>query len=379
MKEGAGLLGFRLRRFNAMVVKESLQVTRDPSAILIAFVLPPVLLFLFAFAMSLDIRNVPVAVVLESDSAGAAGLAAAYGGSRYFEVTPVRHRDEAQGGLVSGRFKAVVVIPADFDRRLMTADGAAAIQVITDGSQPNTASFAAAYSQATFANWLASRPSGAVERQGPVLVPRVWFNPELESRRVLLPGAMAIVMTLIGTLLTALVIAREWERGTMESVMSTPATMLEIVFSKLLPYFVLGSLANIFCALQAVLVYGLPLRGSPAALLLVGSVFLVPALGQGLLISSLNKNQFNASQIAVMTGFLPALLLSGFLFEISSMPTPIQWITWAVPARHYVASLQTIFLAGDVWPQLLRDMAALLTLGGAFFAITLGRSRKRLD
>ncbi len=373
------LLGFRLRRFNAMVMKESLQVARDPSAIIIALVLPPVLLFLFAFAMSLDIRNLPVAVVLETDSAGATDLAAAFGGSRYFDVTPVRHRDEAQNGLVSGQFKAMVVIPSDFDKRLLVPDGAAAIQVITDGSQPNTASFAASYVQATFANWLAGREDSTATAAGPMLVPRVWFNPELESRRVLLPGAMAIVMTLIGTLLTALVIAREWERGTMESVMSTPTTILEIIVSKLLPYFILGSLANVLCALQAVLVYGLPLRGSPLALLAVGSAFLIPALGQGLLISSLNKSQFNASQIAVMTGFLPALLLSGFLFEIGSMPKIIQWITWAVPARHYVASLQTIFLAGDIWPQLLRDIAALLTVGLVFFSITLARSKKRLD
>ena len=364
------------RRLRALVRKETAQVLRDPAALLIAFVLPVVLLFLFAYAVSLDIRNVKFGVVLESDSQQAHELAAAFAASRYLSVTPARNRAEVEPLLVSGELRGFAVIPSDFDRRLLPGSSEPAIQIITDAAQPNTANFTAAYAQGVFAGWQAG---GSAQSLPVTLEPRFWFNPELESRLVLLPGAIAIVMTMIGTLLTALVVAREWERGTMEAIMATPASMAEILFGKLVPYFVLGLVATIGCTMIAVLAFQLPFRGSAAALLLVSSVFLIPALGQGLLISVLAKNQFIASQIALMSGFLPSFLLSGFLFEIDSMPGWIQVITHAVPARYYVASLQTIFVAGDVWWQLSRDMLAMLAVGAVFYAIILMRAKKRLD
>ncbi|MCZ6831383.1 MAG: ABC transporter permease [Gammaproteobacteria bacterium] len=369
-----------MTRFIALVKKETLQLMRDPSALIITFVLPPILLFLFAFAVSLDVRNVPIGVVLEGDGPQAQSLAGAYAGTPFLKVTPARHRKEVEQHVVSGTLKGFVVIPADFDERLLNPDSGAAIQIITDGSSPNTANFVAGYAQGVFNNWLAGR-NGSGRARGPVidLQQRFWFNPELESRRVLVPGAIAIVMTLIGTLLTALVVAREWERGTMEALMSTPASMLEIILSKLLPYFLLGITAVIGCVFLAHKVFGLPLRGSPLTLLLVSCVFLVPALGQGLLISTLSKNQFIASQIALMSAYLPALLLSGFIFEIDSMPPIIQTITRVIPARYYVSSLQTVFLAGDIWPVLIPNMLAMLAVGALFFAITFANSRKRLD
>ncbi|HZW58706.1 MAG TPA: ABC transporter permease, partial [Woeseiaceae bacterium] len=227
------------------------------------------------------------------------------------------------------------------------------------------------------ANWLQSRAPAPGERIS--VEPRFWFNPEIESRRALIPGAIAIVMTMIGTLLTALVVAREWERGTMEAVMSTPAGILEILLAKLLPYFVLGLVATLGCALVAVLLLDVPLRGSWPALLLLSAAFLVPALGQGLLISALTRNQFVASQIALLSGFLPAFLLSGFLFEIDSMPLLIRGLTHIVAARYFVASLQTVFLAGDVWSLFLPDILAMLAIGLVFFVITARGSRKSLD
>ncbi|MEL7451410.1 MAG: ABC transporter permease [Pseudomonadota bacterium] len=363
------------RRLAALVRKETAQVFRDPAALLIAFVLPVILLFLFATAVSLDIRNVAFGVALESDSRQAHELAAAFAATPYLTVTPARHRAELEPMLTSGELRGFAVIPADFERRLALGSEPA-IQVITDAAQPNTANFTAAYAQGVFANWLAE---GAATGAPVALEPRFWFNPELESRVVLLPGAIAIVMTMIGTLLTALVVAREWERGTMEAIMATPASMAEILIGKLLPYFGLGLAATLGCTLIAVFGFALPFRGSPGALLAVSAVFLVPALGQGLLISVLAKNQFIASQIALMSGFLPSFLLSGFLFEIDSMPGWIQVITHAVPARYYVASLQTIFVAGDIWWQLSRDILAMLAVGSVFFLIILTRSHKRLD
>ena len=212
-----------------------------------------------------------------------------------------------------------------------------------------------------------------------VLEPRYWFNAELESRRALVPGAIAIIMTIIGTMLTALVVAREWERGTMEAVMSTPASVAEILVGKLLPYFVLGMLSTMAATALAIFVFDVPLRGSLAALLLLSAVFMLPALGQGLLISSLARNQFLAAQIALFSGFLPAFMLSGFLFEIDSMPAPIRAITWLVPARYFVSSLKTVFLVGDQWAVFVPDLLAMAVIGVVLFALARRATRKNLE
>lgn len=368
---------FDLHRLGALVRKEGLQVLRDPSTILIAFVLPVVMLFLFAYAVSLDIRQVPIGVVLESDGTAAQSLAAAFAGTRYFVVKPARDRREVAQDVVGGRLRGFVIIPQDFEQRLSSGARGPLIQIITDGAQPNTANFVANYAQGVAALWLATRSPAAGSALA--LEPRFWFNPEIESRRFLVPGAIAIVMAMIGTLLTALVVAREWERGTMEALMSTPASVVEILIGKLLPYFALGLSATILAALLAVNAFDVPLRGSWPVLLLLSSAFLVPALGQGLLISAVAKNQYIAAQIAVVTGFLPALLLSGFLFEIDSMPAPIRALTYVIPARYFVSSLQTVFLAGDVWIVLLPDMAAMLAIGFVLFAIARAKTPKSLD
>lgn len=364
-------------RLGALVRKECLQVVRDPSAILIAFVLPVILLFLFAYAVSLDIRKLAIGVVLESDSASAQSLAAAFGATRYFKVTAARDRREVADGVTAGELRGFVVIPQDFERRLATGEPTSLIQVVTDGSQPNTANFVAAYTQGVLALWLAGRGVNL-----PVVIDvqsRVWFNQVVESRWFLVPGAIAIIMTMIGTLLTALVLAREWERGTMEALISTPARIVEILVGKLIPYFLLGLAATVVASLIAIHVFGVPLRGSWPALLLLSSAFMVPALGQGLVISAVTRNQFVASQLALFTGFLPAFLLSGFLFEIDSMPVPIRLLTYIVPARYFIVALQTVFLAGDVWSLFLPNLAAMLAIGGIFFGIATLKTRKSLD
>ncbi len=369
---------FDWRRLMALVRKESLQAIRDPSTILIAFVLPVILLFLFAYAVSLDVREVRIGVVLESDGGAAQSLAAAFTGTHYLTITPARDRREVADQVVSGKLRGFVVIPQDFERRLASPGSVSLAQVISDGSQPNTANFVANYAQGVVQTWQMGR-SGAAQPPAIALEPRYWFNPELESRRSLVPGAIAIVMTIIGTMLTALVVAREWERGTMEAVLSTPASVLEILIGKLLPYFVLGMLATISAALLAIYVFNVPLRGSWLALLLLSAVFLIPALGQGLLISAITKNQFLASQIALFSGYLPSFLLSGFLFEIDAMPLVIQAITYLIPARYFVTSLQTVFLAGDVWAVFLPNLAAMAVIGVFFFAIAKHKTRKNLE
>lgn len=358
----------------ALVGKESLQIVRDPSALIIAFILPVVLLFLFAYAVSLDIDGVRLALVLEDDGAAARELAAGFAATPVFEVIPAHDRRQVDDLLVAGKVRGIVVIPRDFDRAL--AAGKPRIQVLTDGSQPNTANFVAGYADGVLATWLATRSTA---RPGIEIKQRFWFNPEIESRRVLVPGAIAIVMTMIGTLLTALVVAREWERGTMEAIFSTPASIVEILIGKLLPYFALGLITTLGCTLLANTVFDVPLRGSLTALLLLASAFLIPALGQGLLISAVTRNQFVASQVALLSGFLPAFLLSGFLFSIDSMPRWIQFITAVIPARYFVSGLQTVFLAGDVWSILAPNILSMLTLGLVLFGLTAASTRKSLD
>ncbi|MBN9317691.1 MAG: ABC transporter permease [Devosia sp.] len=369
---------FDPKRLWALVLKESLQAMRDPSTLLIAFVLPVVLLFLFAYAVSLDVRAVRIGVVQESQSASAHSLAAAFAGTRYLNVTFVHDRREVADRVVSGSLRGFVVIPQDFEQRLANRGVQPLVQIITDGSQPNTANYVTNYAQGVVQTW---RGGLGVEapQAGVTLEPRYWFNAELESRRSLVPGAIAIVMTIIGTMLTALVVAREWERGTMEAVLSTPASVVEILIGKLLPYFALGMLSTLGATALAVFVFDVPLRGSLAALLLLSATFMVPALGQGLLISSVTRNQFLAAQIALFSGFLPAFMLSGFLYEIDAMPAPIRAITWLIPARYFVSSLKTIFLAGDIWAVFVPNLLAMAGIGILFFLLAKRATRKNLE
>jgi ABC-2 type transport system permease protein len=366
------------RRLATLVRKESLQVVRDPSSILIAFVLPIVLLFLFGYGVSLDTARTRVGLVIEAQTPLTQDLAASFQASRYFEVSIDRDRRAFEEALVLGRVRGVIVVPSTF-----AADFAAqkrpAIQVIVDGSDPNTASFVQNYTQGVVANWAALRGAEVAARAPAITVEqRFWFNPELKSRNFLVPGSIAIVMTLVGTLLTSLVVAREWERGTMEAIMATPVTATELLAGKILPYFLLGLTSMTICVALAVLLFGVPFRGSLLALYVLSASFLVPALGQGLLISAATKNQFLASQLALISAFLPAFLLSGFLFEISSMPTVIQWITMIVPARYLIPSLQTVFLAGDIWPMFLRDIAIMLLIGAVLFVLAARSTKKRI-
>jgi len=370
----------RLRRFAALLRKESRQILRDPSSLLIAVVLPVLLLFLFGYALSLDADHTRIGVAVESPGPEARDLAAAFRASRYFDARIGTDRREFTDDLVTNRVKGIVVIPDRFAAEAARPGGSPQIQILVDGTDPNTANFVMAYAQGTLAGWQAMRAAGQGADGAPAIEvrQRVWFNQELVSRNTLVPGAIAIVMTMIGTLLTALVVAREWERGTMEAMMATPVTAAELLAGKILPYFALGLASLTLCVFVAVVLFGVPFRGSAGALYLVSAAFLCPALGLGLLISSATKNQFLASQLALVTGFLPAFLLSGFLFEIGSMPRPIQWVAAILPARYYVPALQTVFLAGDVWPLYGRSIAVLLLEGAVLFALAGRLTRKRL-
>lgn len=367
---------FSPRRLAALVAKEGAQILRDPSTFLIAFVLPMILLFLFGYAVSLDTSRTRVAVVVQDSSAAALSLAQSYAHSPYFEVVFARAVAPVEPLIVDTSVRGIIVIPPDFGAGVERGRPPP-IGVITDGSQPNTAGFVGAYAEGVRAAWAAEQ-AGA--RPPPVsLSARYWYNPGLRSRYFLVPGSIAIVMTMIGTLLTALVVAREWERGTMEAMMATPISMTEFIASKVLPYYLLALGSMTLCTVLAVFVFGVPFRGSVFALFAIASAFLLPALGLGLFISAATKNQFMASQIALFSAFLPTFLLSGFLYEIASMPWPIQAITYAVPARYLIPSLQTVFLAGDLWGLILPNIAIMTGFGLGFFALAFRATRRSLD
>lgn len=316
---------------------------------------------------------------MEDTSPDAQGFVEAMANSRFLDVTVARHRHELEQDIVSGKIRGMVVIPSYFTAFKDRADTTAPIQVIADGSEPNTAKFVQNYVSSVFQLWLQSSGATPQNRSLVNLQPRFWFNEELESRYFLIPGSLAIIMTLIGTLLTALVISREWERGTMESMLSTPVEIGELLIGKLIPYYILAMGTLTLISVLAESIYHIPMRCSWFALLLVAGVFLLPALGLGLLISTLSRNQLVASQMAMLVGFLPAFMLSGFIFEIASMPLAIQFFTYLLPARYFVSSLQTLFLVGDDWSVITKNLIPMILIGIVLFTLTARLTKKRLD
>lgn len=371
----------RLRRVKALVIKESFQIVRDPSTILISVVLPLLLLFLYGFGVSLDLNHLRIGLVLEETSPDAMSFAQSMLDSRYFDVKIARDRRELTDDLTRGNIRGIVVVPSYFSSFRNRPSTIAPIQVIADGGEPNTANFVQYYVQGAFQKWLQQEKISNDLRGLPLVTiqPRFWYNEQLESRFFLLSGSLAIIMTLIGTLLTSLVVSREWERGTMEALMSTTIGRTELVIGKVIPYFVLGMVSMAICVTVSVWGYGLPLRGSWWLLAIVSAAFLFCALGFGLFVSTSCRSQLIASQISITAGFLPAYILSGFLFEISSMPAWIQALTYIIPAKYFVQCLQALFLVGNVWGLILYNLIPMLVIGLFLFILTARKTVKRLD
>jgi len=358
----------RGQRMRAVMRKEWGQIRRDPSTFGIAGLLPLLLLFLFGYAVSLDTAATRTALVMQDRGGAAQRLAGAFAASPSFRIEPAASVRDAGDALVAGRLRAIIVIPQDFSR-LAARGQPAAVQLITDGSVPNTAAFVDGHARGLVRQWAAdeARERGMAHVPPLRIVPHYMYNATLKSRYFLVPGAIAIVMAMIGSMLTALVVAREWERATMEALLATRLSVAEMIVAKVTPYFLLGLGSMTLCVVVAVAIYDLPLRGSLLALIGLAATFLFATLGQGLLISAAAKSQFVSTQYALLSGFLPSLLLSGFLFEISSMPTAIQWLTWLVPARYLIPPLESLFLAGNIWGLILPSMAALTAFGIFFF------------
>jgi len=367
-------------RLRGLVRKEFYQILRDPSSIAIAFLMPVVLLLIFGYGVSLDADHVPVAIVADQPDADTASFTSAFGNTRYFQPLSLPSMREAKAALMAGKVNGIVHLRADFARRLHGSEGAP-IQVIVNGVDANTGRIVIGYAQGVWATWLQqlARSRGEDLKMPVQLEQRVWYNSELRSRNFLVPGLIAIIMTLIGALLTALVMAREWERGTMEALMVTPVTIRELLIGKLIPYFILGMGGMGLSVLMALFLFEVPLRGSLLLLAAASSLFLLVALAMGLLISIAAKNQFVAGQVAIIVTFLPAFILSGFIFDIGSMPGVIQALTHVIAARYFVAILQTLFMAGNVWSVVLPNALALAAMALILFAVIQRRAHKRLE
>ena len=341
-------------RLLAMARKEVIQIRRDPRSLLIALLMPVMQLLLLGYGTSLDAKHIPVYVYDQEGSQDSQALLKRFQSSEYFDlVKTVDNYNQLARAVDSDRCKLGIVIPFDFSKRLRDS-GNASVQVIVDGTDDNTANLATGYARAVISgyssevqgNWLAqqglpSNGGGTISVEA-----RVWFNEDLESRNFIIPGIVALVMALVGALLTSLTVAREWERGTMEQLISTPVTPREVMLGKLTPYFVIGMFDAMVCVVMGVWWFGVPFRGTLFALLVTTALFLIVVLGVGYMISVGIRSQLGASQIALLVTLLPTSLLSGYAFPIDQMPTAVRAITYVVYSRYYVTILKGIFLKG---------------------------------
>jgi len=341
----------------AIARKEALQLRRDPRSLTLGFLIPPFLIVFFGYAITFDVDDIRLAVWDADRTQASARLVDAFVASGYFRVVDRLERyPDATEALQSGDALAVLAIPRGYARDL--AAGPSPVQLLVDGSDANTATIAIEYAQG-IASAHSRRVTLAERDARPTLVPdsRAWYNPSLDSRNMVVPGLVAVIISILAALLTALTIAREWDRGTMEQLVSTPVTRLEIVAGKLAPYLAIGLFDVLLAVGIGTLLFDVPFRGSLLLLLAMTSVFLLAALGFGMFLSAALKSQVLATQFAIVATYLPALLLSGFIFAIANMPRVLQLATYLFPARYYVTVTKAIFLKGVgievLWPQAL--------------------------
>jgi len=373
-------------RLLALTRKEVRQLLRDKSNLAIGVLLPILLIALFGWGLSLDVKNAPIAAVMDDASPATADALAALQLTPVFSVRTVSSMHEAEQLMRARQVDGIVRFPSDFSRQLAAGD--AHIQLIVHGADAGRASIVAGYAQAALASWgerqadRAGHPQALLDgpATGAVTIEqRMWFNAANTSTWYLVPGLVVLIMTLVGAFLTALVVAREWERGTFEALFVTPVRPIEILLAKIIPYFAVGMIGLAMCLVAARWVFGVPLYGSLTVLLVAAMLYMLVAVGMGLLISSATKNQFIASQMALLLSFLPSLMLSGFLFDLRNIPVPIRVIGYAMPATYFMELIRTLFLAGNIWPMIVKNCAILLVYAVGILALALRVTHKRLQ
>ena len=363
----------------ALIKKEIKQILRDPSSIIIAFVLPLISILIYMYGINLDSVRVTMGIKNDDPNPEVATLVKSFGHSKYVNSIYFDNLDDIGTAIVRSKIKGAVIIPNDFSTKLARGQSADLL-VITDGSEVNTANYVQSYALAIANNWLiSSKYAASVKPPAVNAEVRTWYNPDLNSHYFIVPGSIAITMTLIGILLTSLVVAREWERGTMEAMLSTSVKTIHIVLGKYIPYFILGMLSLTFNIFLCIVIFQIPFRGNYLILLLVSSLFLFTSLGIGLNVSSVLKNQFLASMVAMSVGFMPALMLSGLMFPINSMPVFFQHLTRILPPRYYVSFVESEFMAGTVPEIVIANAIYLTILGLILFAAVYKNTSMRLE
>ncbi len=371
--------GFWLRLIS-LTRKEFRQLWRDASNLMIGIGLPIALILIFGYALTFDVRDARVAVVLEDPSPTAQSLVSSLDLSPYFIPVKVTSMHEATQMMKAHESDAVLRIPSDFSRRLSVGD--AQVQTLLLGSDPTRASAIRSYLEGAVAIWgqkQAVRGNSHASTGTVTIVDRMWFNAANNSTWYLVPGLIALIMTLVGTFLTALVMAREWERGTIEALFVTPVHPVEILIAKIIPYFLVGLFGLVMCVFTARVLFDVPIYGSMWVLVLASMLYMFVSLGIGLLISAMTKNQFLASQVALLASFLPAMMLTGFIFDLRNVPTAVYVIGQLVPATYFLELVKSLFLAGDYWPMIIKNCGVLAAYAVVLLGLARFVTRKTLD
>ena len=354
---------------------------RDRSTLTLGIILPMTLLLIFGFGLSLDVKNVPVALVLDEPSPVTRDLLQTLARSAYFSPSLATSWQEAEELMLAGHCQAVVRCQSN------ARNGSLHFQILVNGRDANTARIMGSYLEGALQRFALQRGTPASfqsSRSAPSfgqadLATRIWYNDAMESRYFLVPGVIVLIMTLIGSLLTALIVAREWERGTWEALTATPVAKYEILAGKTIPYFFLGMLGLFLCLAAAALIFDIPRRGSLFLIILDSAIYLLACLGLGLYISAVTKSQFLASQIVIVISFMPTIMLSGFIFDLKSAPLIAQYLACLFPATWYVELMQTLFLAGNVPELIITDSAMLIFFAVVLLACACAKMQKSLE
>ncbi len=368
-----------LARLLAMSRKEAIQLRRDRRSLMMAFLLPVVMILFFGYAITFDVKNIRMAVVDRSETEHSRSLVEAFQSSGYFDVVEYLDRyQDADERLGAGAVQLVLVIPPTFSRDL-SSGRAAPLQLLLDGADANTATIAQNYADVIVARYSADVVLAGRDLQLPMQAEtRIWYNETLESRNMIVPGLVAVIMSVIAAMLTALTIAREWERGTMEQLAATPVHRLEVVLGKLIPYVVIGLFDVAIAVAAGLLIFRVPFRGDAVLLFVMTFLFLLGSLSFGMFISAAVKSQVLATQIAIQTTYLPALLLSGFMFSVATMPPLLRGLTYVVPARYYVTVTKGIFLKGVGIETLWIEGVAMILFATAALSLAIRAFKKEL-
>ena len=367
----------KLLRIKAIAVKEMLHIRRDPMSLIMAFLKPILLIIIFGYAITFDINTISTIVYDLDRSSLTRELVSKLRESGYFTIVAYASRDkDIDEALDGGRAKVAVMIPSDFTKKVR-AGMVARLGVVVDGSDSNTATIALGYMSSSIEQFSQTLNGGRIV---PILESRsrVWYNPDLKSRHFIIPGLIAVIMIVVVVLLTALTVSREWERGSMEQLIATPVRTSELIIGKLLPYLFIGFADTTVAVFMGTIVFGVPFRGDAVLFVALTSIFLFGGLCWGIMISIIARSQVLASQMAMMSTFLPAFLLSGFMFSIWNMPKPLQFFTYLIPARYFVAILKGIFLKGSGLNVLATEAALLSAYAMVVFFVAMKKFRKRV-